>query len=267
MPGLIAHTDRLVHPDAHPYAHTDADAERVTDQGAHTDRIPNELIRPVYRAVDAWGDTVDNSDGERLAERDVIDACRHLLAYVDGEQQRDSDAERDEPRPEWVAELVANVRRAADAAERIAERVCYPQPEPEPEPDPDSEFDAIRRAYRLGWDAGDAAAQHRDRWPSDVGSHHRRAVLHRGDRAPCAEGRGAMTARVATVRGELTLKISGAEAVTLGWLEIPIEVVTQPEGIADLDAGGNLVLRATPNMREVRELIEQVFLSEGASKR
>ena len=136
------------------------------------DRIPNDLILPVSRTVKAWMDTIYDSDDERDAERAILSACRALLAYVDGEQQRDSDAEHErerdaaEPDPEWVTELVAHVRRAADAAERIAERVCYPQREPEPEPDPDPDLrfiDTIRRAYRLGWDAGDAAGKHRDR--------------------------------------------------------------------------------------------------------
>ena len=149
--------DRIIHTDAHPYAHTDA--ERVTDQGANMDRIPNDILRPVYHAVNAWWCSAYDSDRERDAERDILSACRALLAYVDGEQQRDPDAEpdhdADEPGPEWVTELVANVRRAADAAERIAERVCHPQPEPKPEPV------AIRRAYNLGWDAGEAAAKHR----------------------------------------------------------------------------------------------------------
>ena len=163
--------DRIIHTDAHPYAHTDA--ERVTDQGAHMDRIPPRFIPPVSRAVDAWENNVVCSAGERDAERDLINACRDLIAYVDGEQQRDSNVEPDpdaepdaelecdaaESRPEWVTELVAHGRRAADAAERIAERVCYPQPEPEPDLDP--ELDAIRRAYRLGWDAGVAAGRHR----------------------------------------------------------------------------------------------------------
>ena len=157
MPGTIANTD----PDTHPYAHTDA--ERVTDQGAHMDRIPNDLTFPLRDAVYVWENTDENSADERDAERDIISACRDLLAYVDGEQQRDSDAEpdpdADEPDPEWVTELVANVRRAADAAERIAERVCYLQPAPEPDLDP--EFGVIHRAYRLGWDAGAAAGKHR----------------------------------------------------------------------------------------------------------
>ena len=118
------------------------------------DRIPNNIIIPVFRAADAW--RYADSDDERGAERDLISACRDLLAYVDGEQQRDSN---DGPDPEWVAELVTNVRRAADAAERIAERVCYLQPAPEPDLDP--EFGVINRAYRLGWDAGAAAGKHR----------------------------------------------------------------------------------------------------------
>ena len=162
MPG----PDRIIHTDEHHYAHTDA--ERVTDQGANMDRIPNDILRPVYHAVNAWWCSVYDSDGERDAERDILSACRALLAYVDGEQQRDSDAEPDperererdaEPRPEWVTELVAHVRRAADAAERIAERVCYLQPAPEPDLDP--EFGVIHRAYRLGWEAGAAAGKHR----------------------------------------------------------------------------------------------------------
>ena len=150
-----------------PVTDTDhhTDAERVTNQGAHMDRIPNDILRPVYHAINAWWCSVYDSHRERDAERDILSACRNLLAYVDGEQQRDPDAEpdhdaererdADEPRPEWVAELVTNVRRAADAAERIAERVCYLQPEPEPDPV------AIRRAYNLGWDAGNAAGKHR----------------------------------------------------------------------------------------------------------
>lgn len=160
MPG----PDRIIHTDEHHYAYTDA--ERVTDKGAHMDRIPNDLIIPVSRAADAWGNAFANSSYEHDA---LISACRVLLAYVDGEQQRDSDAEpdpeperaldADEPDPEWVTELVAHVRRAADAAERIAERVCYLQPAPEPDLDP--EFGVIHRAYRLGWDAGAAAAKHR----------------------------------------------------------------------------------------------------------
>ena len=159
MPGPVTDTDH----------HTDA--ERVTDQGAHMDRIPPRFIISVSKSVDAWRGTIYDSDDERDAQRDLISACRDLIAYVDGEQQRDSNVEPDperererdaaESRPEWVPELVANVRRAADAAERIAERVCYPQPEPEPDLDP--ELDAIRRAYRLGWDAGEAAAKHRSR--------------------------------------------------------------------------------------------------------
>ena len=121
------------------------------------DRIPNDILRPVYHAVNAWWCSVYDSDDERDAERDILSACRALLAYVDGEQQRDSDVERtldaDEPDPEWVTELVTNVRRAADAAERIAERVCSRQPDPEPA--------TIRRAYRVEWDAGAAAGKHR----------------------------------------------------------------------------------------------------------
>ena len=147
MPGHVTDTDH----------HTDA--ERVTNQGANMDRIPNDLILYVSRTVKVWRDTIYDSDDERDAERAILSACRALLAYVDGEQQRDSDAEHErerdaaEPDPEWVTELVAHVRRAADAAERIAERVCHPQPEPDPV--------AIRRAYNLGWDAGAAAGKHR----------------------------------------------------------------------------------------------------------
>ena len=68
--------------------------------------------------------------------------------------------------------------------------------------------------------------------------------------------------KIATVRGELKLEISGTPAVSLGWVDIPIEVVTQPEGVADLDAHGSIVLKCTPNMREVRELITQVFAAD-----
>ena len=164
MPGPVTDTD----PDTHPYAYTDA--ERVTDQGAHMDRDTDyytvALIRKLRHFVAVWGDDPTYPGSELDATRDVVNVCRELVAYVNGGQQRDSDAE---PDPEWVNELVAHVRRAADAAERIAERVYSHQREPEPkpecdsadEPDPDSEFDAIRRAYRLGWEAGDAAAKHR----------------------------------------------------------------------------------------------------------
>ena len=137
------------------------------------DRIPNDILRPVYHAVNAWWCSAYESDRERDAERDILSACRVLIAYVDGERDAEPDPEPererdvDEPDAEWATELVAHVRRAADAAERIAERVCYPQPEP----DPDSEFGAIRRpsttwptppwhAYSLGWAAGVAATSH-----------------------------------------------------------------------------------------------------------
>ena len=62
-----------------------------------------------------------------------------------------------------------------------------------------------------------------------------------------------MSNQIATVRGELTLKIGDAEAVSLGYLSIPIETETS------IDATGQLQLTATPNMREVRELINEVF--------
>ena len=168
MPGPVAdahpdtHTDRIIHThihtDAHPYAHTDA--EPGPDQGAHMDRDTDyytvALIRKLRHFVAVWGDDPTYPGSELDATRDVVNVCRELVAYVNGGQQRDSDAE---PGPEWVNELVANVRRAADAAERIAEHVCYLQPEPEPDLDP--EFGVIHRAYRLGWDAGAAAGKHR----------------------------------------------------------------------------------------------------------
>ena len=162
--------DRIIHTDAHPYAHTDA--ERVTDKGANMDRDTDyytvALIRKLRHFVAAWGDDPTYPGSELDATRDVVHVCRELVAYVNGGQQRDSDAEPDaaaererdaEPDPEWVTELVAHVRRAADAAERIAERVCYPQPEPDPDPEPAT----IRRAYRVEWDAGAAAGKHRSR--------------------------------------------------------------------------------------------------------
>ncbi|WP_293785010.1 hypothetical protein [uncultured Aeromicrobium sp.] len=62
-----------------------------------------------------------------------------------------------------------------------------------------------------------------------------------------------MSNEIATVRGELTLKIGDAEAVSPGFVSIPIEAKTE------LDYEGQLQLTATPNMREVRELITEVF--------
>ena len=51
-----------------------------------------------------------------------------------------------------------------------------------------------------------------------------------------------MNPEIATLRGQLTLTIGDTPAVNLGYIDIPIS--------------------ATPNMREVRELIEQVFIAD-----
>lgn len=61
-------------------------------------------------------------------------------------------------------------------------------------------------------------------------------------------------AAIAHVRGRLTLTIAGAEAVDLGHIDIPIEVAP---GINQTT--GHLLLRATPNMREVRETLGAIF--------
>ena len=60
---------------------------------------------------------------------------------------------------------------------------------------------------------------------------------------------------IATVTGKLTLTIADSPAIDLGNIEIPISVKT------NLRNDGELVLTATPNMRQVREFIEQVFLA------
>ena len=51
-----------------------------------------------------------------------------------------------------------------------------------------------------------------------------------------------MNPEIAILRGQLTLNIGDTPAVNLGYIDIPIS--------------------ATPNMREVRELIEQVFIAD-----
>ena len=60
---------------------------------------------------------------------------------------------------------------------------------------------------------------------------------------------------IATVTGKLTLTIAGGPAVDLGTIAIPISAKTV------LRNDGELILTATPNMRHVREFIEQVFLN------
>lgn len=68
-----------------------------------------------------------------------------------------------------------------------------------------------------------------------------------------------MTTEIAHVQGDLILKIGDAEAVSLGWVRIPITV--RP----GLNANGSLVLTAEPNMAEVRATIQAIFnQSEGA---
>lgn len=61
-------------------------------------------------------------------------------------------------------------------------------------------------------------------------------------------------ARIATVEGKLELRIGDAEPISLGRVTIPIEATAERTG-----TDGSLILTATPNMREVREFIEQVF--------
>jgi hypothetical protein len=61
---------------------------------------------------------------------------------------------------------------------------------------------------------------------------------------------------ITTLRGQLTLTISDTPAVNLGCIDIPISATTE------LNVRGELVLKATPNMREVRELVEQVFIAD-----
>jgi superfamily II DNA/RNA helicase len=83
-------------------------------------RIPPRFINPVYRAVDAWEDIPANSDGELDAERDIIRACRDLLAYVDGEQQHALDAE---PGHDAERERAAHDRQSGGAGEAGAGEV------------------------------------------------------------------------------------------------------------------------------------------------
>ena len=59
-----------------------------------------------------------------------------------------------------------------------------------------------------------------------------------------------MSPEIATLRGQLTLTIGDTPAVNRGYIDIPISATTE------LNGRGEQVLRATPNMREVRELIE-----------
>jgi len=60
---------------------------------------------------------------------------------------------------------------------------------------------------------------------------------------------------IATVTGKLTLTIADSPAIDLGNIKIPISAQTV------LRNDGSLVLTATPNMRQVREFIEQAFLA------
>lgn len=60
---------------------------------------------------------------------------------------------------------------------------------------------------------------------------------------------------IATVTGKLTLTIADSPAIDLGNIKIPISAKT------NLRNDGELVLTATPNMRQVREFIEQAFLA------
>ena len=65
-----------------------------------------------------------------------------------------------------------------------------------------------------------------------------------------------MSPEITTLRGQLTLTIGDTPAVNLGYIDIPISAATE------LNGRGELVLKATPNMRGVRELIEQVFIAD-----
>ncbi len=60
---------------------------------------------------------------------------------------------------------------------------------------------------------------------------------------------------IATVRGRLSLTIGDGDPIDLGTVAIPITA----EPTTDR---GELVLRATPNMGEVRDFVEQVFRSD-----
>lgn len=64
-----------------------------------------------------------------------------------------------------------------------------------------------------------------------------------------------MNPEIAILRGQLTLNIGDTPAVNLGYIDIPISATTELNGRGE-------VLKATPNMREVRELIEQVFIAD-----
>jgi hypothetical protein len=65
-----------------------------------------------------------------------------------------------------------------------------------------------------------------------------------------------MAALVATVKGRLQLVIGDGEPIELGGIEIPVTA----ESVGK--TSGELMLKATPNMREVREFFEQVFGAE-----
>ena len=58
---------------------------------------------------------------------------------------------------------------------------------------------------------------------------------------------------IAVVKGDLHLTIAGSEPIHLGQVTIPITATGQT------GKDGDLILKATPNMWEVREFVEQVF--------
>lgn len=60
---------------------------------------------------------------------------------------------------------------------------------------------------------------------------------------------------IATVTGRLTLTVGDA-SIDLGQVSIPITATVKDNGVG-------LVLTSTPDMREVRDLITQVFAAEG----
>ena len=65
-----------------------------------------------------------------------------------------------------------------------------------------------------------------------------------------------------TVRGELQLVIAGGDPISIGRIDIPIEVATHT------DTHGNLLIRTATPIHEVREFVEQVFQrpAEGAAE-
>lgn len=65
-----------------------------------------------------------------------------------------------------------------------------------------------------------------------------------------------MAALVAKVTGELLLAVAGGEPISLGHVTIPITAEASPT------KSGDLVLKAKPDMSEVRQFVEAVFWSD-----